>query len=537
MPDLGHEVSFGIFLPNPASRAATVVRLAQLAEDRGLDLIGIQDHPYNPDLLDTWTLLSHLAAATERIRLFPDVICLPLRPAAVLARSAASLDLLSGGRVELGLGAGSFLDPIAGMGAPQLSRGQTVDALREAIGVIRALWTADGPVTVPGKFHYLIDAAPGPRPDHDIGIWVGSHGRRMLELTAQLADGWVPSQAYAGPEETAARGVQLDHLVGDAGRDPADLVRIYNINGRFAPSGNGFLDGPPAMWAEQLAELVLLQGFSAFVLAASGDIISAIGTFAEQVAPDVRERVAAERVVRASTDESSLTEAGESVVVSGVSSHPQSMDGSAGTAERSLERDGSWGVAGGMPVADRPRAQVSPGSDSAAGAPGGRDNHRNLVAIHDHLRSEMLQIMQAVSQVAAGELGPGEARSLISRMTVRQNHWTLGSFCASYCRIVTIHHTVEDAHMFPALEEVEPSLGPVLERLGAEHEVIADVLDRFDWALVDLVREQDGAAVAGQSGAAEIGALATELSNLLLSHLAYEEDELADGLARMPAQI
>ena len=106
MPDLGHELAFGLFLPNPASQAATVVRLAQVAEQQGLDLIGIQDHPYNPDLLDTWTLLSHLAAATTTIRLFPDVACVPLRPPAVLARSVASLDLLTDGRVELGLGAG-----------------------------------------------------------------------------------------------------------------------------------------------------------------------------------------------------------------------------------------------------------------------------------------------------------------------------------------------------------------------------------------------------------------------------------------------
>ena len=545
MPDLGHQVSFGIFLPNPASQAATVVRLAQLAEDQGLDLIGIQDHPYNPDLLDTWTLLSHLAAATERVRLFPDVTCLPLRPAAVLARSAASLDLLSRGRVELGLGAGFFLEPIAGMGAPELTRGQSVDALAEAIGVIRALWNATEPVTLPGKFHHLLGAAPGPRPDHDIGIWVGSYGRRMLELTARLADGWVPSQGDAGPDEVAALTARLDDLVVDAGREPADLVRIYNINGRFAAGGRGFLDGSPADWAEQLTELVLLQGFSGFVLAPSGDIISSIGTFAEQVAPDVRERVARERAGGASgagTDgRAGAGAASESIVVSGLSGVGPAADGPAVIAERPLERDGHWGDAGGLPVTRRPRAPVAQGVDGVHNPggpnPGGRDNHRNLVAIHDHLRSEMVQILQAVSQVSAGELAPGEARSLISRMTVRQNHWTLGSFCASYCRIVTIHHTVEDAHMFPALQELEPSLEPVLERLGAEHEVIADVLDRFDRALVDLVREQDGVGVPGRSGAAEIAVLAAELNDLLLSHLAYEEDELAGGLARMPAPI
>ena len=541
MPDLGHEVSFGVFLPNPASQAATVVRLAQLAEDQGLDLIGIQDHPYNPDLLDTWTLLSHLAAATERVRLFPDVTCLPLRPAAVLARSAASLDLLSRGRVELGLGAGFFLDPIAGMGAPELTRGQTVDALAEAIGVIRALWNATEPVTLPGKFHHLRDAAPGPRPDHDIGIWVGSYGRRMLGLTARLADGWVPSQGYAGPTEVAGLTARLDDLIIDAGREPADLVRIYNINGRFSPGGNGFLDGSPAVWAEQLTELVLLQGFSSFVLAPSGDIISSIGTFAEQVAPDVRERVARERAGGAPDDgpdgPAGAAPPTESVLVSGLSGAGQGADGVSATVERPRERDGNWGDAGGLPVTARPRARSTQGLDAAVPLPGGRDNHRNLVAVHDHLRSEMVQILQAVSQVSAGELAPGEARSLISRMTVRQNHWTLGSFCASYCRIVTIHHTVEDAHMFPALQELEPSLERVLERLGAEHEVIADVLDRFDRALVDLVREQDGTGAPGRSGAAEIAALAAELNDLLLSHLAYEEDELADGLARMPAPI
>ena len=165
VPDLGHELTFGMFLPNPAAQAVGVVQLAELAEQRGLDLIGVQDHPYNPDLLDSWTLLSHLAAATSTIRLFPDVACLPLRPAAVLARSAAGLDLLSGGRVELGLGAGYFLDPIAGMGEPRLSRGDTVDALEEAVRVIRAIWTAQEtdhparPVPPPGR----CGTRPGPR--------------------------------------------------------------------------------------------------------------------------------------------------------------------------------------------------------------------------------------------------------------------------------------------------------------------------------------------------------------------------------------
>jgi alkanesulfonate monooxygenase SsuD/methylene tetrahydromethanopterin reductase-like flavin-dependent oxidoreductase (luciferase family) len=522
MPDLGHELTFGVFLPNPASQAATVVRIAQLAEQSGLDLIGIQDHPYNADLLDTWTLLSHLAAATETIRLFPDVACLPLRPPAVLARSAATLDLLSRGRVELGLGAGYFLDPIAGMGGPRYTAGESVDALEEAITVIRAIWSAPGPVTLPGRFHRLDNAAPGPAPAHDIGIWVGSYKRRMLSLTARLADGWVPSQAYAQPDETAVLNKRIDEMATDAGRRPADIVRVYNVNGRFAPGGRGFLDGPAAQWAEQLAELVLAQGFSSFILSSSGDIIASIGAFAEDVVPDVIERVAAERLGRP-------RKRVESRPVVELADEPDELP----SAPR-VERDGNWGSAGGLPVAARPRATpIETGLAATGSHMLGRDNHRNLVAIHDHLRSELVQIGQAVNQVAAGELQPEAARSLIARMTLRQNHWTLGSFCASYCRIVTIHHAVEDTHMFPNLAGVAPALQPVLDRLEAEHHVIAAVLDRFDRALVDLVREDDGSV--GQAGTGEIGALAVELGDILLSHLAYEEDELAEGLALLPS--
>ena len=539
MPDYGHELAFGVFLPNPVSQAGKVVRLAQLAEQRGLDLIGVQDHPYNPDLLDTWTLLSLLAGATETIRLFPDVACVPLRPPAVLARSAAGLDLLSGGRIELGLGAGYFLDPIAGMGGPRLTRGEAVDALEEAIGVIRALWTSKEPVTLPGRYHHLDLAAPGPSPAHDIGIWVGSYQPRMLSLTASLADGWVPSLGYAAPDRTATLNERIDDLATDVGRRPADILRIYNVNGRFAPSGHGFLDGPPALWAEQLTELALLQGFSTFVMSAPGDISSAIGVFAEEVAPDVRERVRDERFGRARPLEPArpyVTLSGAPDVAEPNVDIPQGDGGSAMGAVP-VERDGSWGDAGGLPVAERPRLiQHRPASSIPATA-AGRDNHRNLVAIHDHLRSELEQILQAAAQVAAGELDPGLARSLINRMTLRQNHWTLGSFCASYCRIVTLHHSIEDARMFPALADVQPGLQPVLDRLEAEHEVIAAVLDRFDRALVDLVRERDATSVPGHSGLLEVAGQATELRDVLRSHLAYEEDQLVEGLALMPGFI
>jgi hypothetical protein len=187
-------------------------------------------------------------------------------------------------------------------------------------------------------------------------------------------------------------------------------------------------------------------------------------------------------------------------------------------------------------VGDRPQA-----ADLAGRPTGNRPgNHRSLVMIHDHLRSELTQIQQAAVEVGAGVLSAEAARDLINRMTMRQNRWTLGSFCAAYCRVVTMHHTIEDTSMFPALAAAAPELDPVLQRLEAEHDVIADVLDRFDRALVLLVveREVDAAAdVPTADGPAEIARLAAELSDLLLSHLAYEEDQLAQGLGLLTGLI
>jgi len=131
MTDYGHDLLFGSFITPGASDPDQVVALAQLSEQAGLDLVTVQDHPYLPAFLDAWTLLSYLAAATTRIRLAPNVINLPLREPAVLARSAASLDLLSGGRVELGLGAGAFWDAIEANGGRRLAPGQAVAALGE----------------------------------------------------------------------------------------------------------------------------------------------------------------------------------------------------------------------------------------------------------------------------------------------------------------------------------------------------------------------------------------------------------------------
>lgn len=111
-----HPIQFGIFITPRNNAPETVVALARRSEELGYDLVTFQDHPYQPAFLDTWTLMSWVAGQTERIHIAANVLNVPLRAPAILARSAASLDLLSGGRLDLALGAGAFWEAIEAMG-------------------------------------------------------------------------------------------------------------------------------------------------------------------------------------------------------------------------------------------------------------------------------------------------------------------------------------------------------------------------------------------------------------------------------------
>ncbi|MEV1329857.1 LLM class flavin-dependent oxidoreductase [Micromonospora costi] len=297
MTDYGHDLLFGAFVTPTAQPVHHAVDLAVAADRAGLDLVTFQDHPYQPRFHDTWTLLSYAAARTEQIHLSGNVLNLPLRQPAVLARSAASLDLLSGGRFELGIGAGGFWDAIEAMGGRRLSPGQAVDALEEAIHVIREVWAADRPggIRVDGTYYRVHGAKRGPAPAHDVKVWIGAYKPRMLRLTGRVADGWLPTLQYlqGGPADLTAMNAHIDEGAAAAGRDPAGVRRLLNIGGRFATSGRALLDGPPEQWAEDLAGLALEYGVSAFILAA--DDPATLELFAAEVAPATRELVAAER--------------------------------------------------------------------------------------------------------------------------------------------------------------------------------------------------------------------------------------------------
>jgi hypothetical protein len=153
-----------------------------------------------------------------------------------------------------------------------------------------------------------------------------------------------------------------------------------------------------------------------------------------------------------------------------------------------------------------------------------RSTAQHLVDVHDHLRAELEEVRSVTELVVQSAMSPGEARSHLHTLTMRQQNWSLGAYCQSYCRLVTGHHSLEDAAMLPHLRRAEPGLGPVVDRLEEEHRVIHGVLEELDRALVRFV--DDPSSGSGLRQAVDL------LTDTLLSHLAYEEHQLVEPLAR-----
>lgn len=289
----GHDLQFGVFVSPIAEPVQHAAELAVVAEAAGLDLITFQDHPYNPQFLDTWTLISYAASVTSRIHLAGNVLNLPLRDPVQLARATASLDRLSGGRIELGIGAGAFWDGVGAMGGRKLTAGQSIEALGEGIELIRELWKADELTSVSADgVHYRVEGiARGPAPAHEIGIWVGAYKPRILRLTGRLADGWLPSLGYLpeGPASLTAMNAEIDAAAIAAGRQPSEVRRMLNISGQFLQQERGLFQGPAETWARQIGELERDYGISTFILAS--DDPQTIALFGTVVAPMAREQV------------------------------------------------------------------------------------------------------------------------------------------------------------------------------------------------------------------------------------------------------
>lgn len=284
----GHPLQFGTFIAPVTTPPDAAVALAHLSEQLGYDLVTFQDHPYQPGHLDTWTLMCWVAGRTERIHISANVLTMPMRHPAVIARASASLDLLSNGRFQLALGAGAFWDAMEAMGATRLTPGESVDALGESIDIIREMWSTErGPVRYLGD-HYRIDGTGrGPEPAHDIPLWVGAARPRMLRLIGEKADGWLPSLGALKPGEFRAANTVIDDAARENGRDPREIRRVVNVSGTLGGARGGFLVGSAADWVEDLLPLVVDDGVGTIIL--MSDDPGTLQRFAEEVAPALRE--------------------------------------------------------------------------------------------------------------------------------------------------------------------------------------------------------------------------------------------------------
>jgi alkanesulfonate monooxygenase SsuD/methylene tetrahydromethanopterin reductase-like flavin-dependent oxidoreductase (luciferase family) len=259
------ELLFGVDIPTSAGPASDPVADARQAEQLGFDFVSANDHPEGPaPTHETWTMLTWIAAATSRIKVASRVLGVPYRPPAMVAKMAATLDHLSGGRLILGLGGGYADNEFKAFGLRVPTPKEKVEGLEEAIRIARGLWSESG-FTFQGEQFHTIAAHLEPKPAHRIPIWVGTYGPRALAVTGRVADGWIPSFDMAPPEQVPEMRDRILSAARELGRRPEDITFAYNIEvqiGARTDSNPGIISGPPEEVVDRLASLIPL-GFTA----------------------------------------------------------------------------------------------------------------------------------------------------------------------------------------------------------------------------------------------------------------------------------
>ncbi|UDY35043.1 LLM class F420-dependent oxidoreductase [Dermatobacter hominis] len=270
---LTHPLVHGPYDPALATGAG-VQALARAAEEAGFDGYGFTDHPAPPrrwldagghDALDPFVALGFVAAATTTIRLVPNVVVLPYRNPFVVAKASATLDVLSGGRFTLSVGAGYLRAEFAALGLDVDERNDRFD---EALEVLRAAWSGDD-VTYEGRSTTAREVAPRPVPTAAprLPIWIGGNGARARRRVAAHGDGWAPFPAPAGLARTA-RTTALDttdalaeaiadlHVrLDEAGRDPAAVDISFGCHAGGDPASDAFDPEAHRAGLEELAAL------------------------------------------------------------------------------------------------------------------------------------------------------------------------------------------------------------------------------------------------------------------------------------------
>jgi F420-dependent oxidoreductase-like protein len=228
---------FGIKLSQGAT-IDTLKSVWRIADESGFDHCWIMDHfaslgpDDTQDIFEAWTMLAGMAALTRRVRIGSAVTGSAYRHPGVLAKMAVTVDHLSGGRLEFGIGAGWVENEYAMLGLPYGTAGDRADRLEETLKIITSLW-GEPTTTFDGKHYHLKDAVAEPKPvqrPHP-PIWIGGMGpKRTLRMVAEYADVWnAPGGEPAAIAE--AFGI-LDRHCADIGRDPARIRRSVQIPAR-----------------------------------------------------------------------------------------------------------------------------------------------------------------------------------------------------------------------------------------------------------------------------------------------------------------
>jgi probable F420-dependent oxidoreductase len=283
------KVSIGVSLSTSAASGSDAARDARHAERLGYDFLTVSDHPSGTHpTFETWTLLSWVAANTERIGLVPNVLGLPYREPAILAKMGESLDRLSGGRLTLGLGAGASDEVMRSLGLRVRSPGRKVRALAEEIEILRGLWREES-VTYQGQEFRLEGARIEPKAQRNIPIWVGAYGPRAVELTGRLADGWSPSLPYASFNRAVELRERLLQAAQEAGRVPDAITCNYNIGIRI---GGKALDERVVGSVEEIVDRLTTfvhAGFTSLSFWPLGEDQEQVTRLAEEIVPRIRE--------------------------------------------------------------------------------------------------------------------------------------------------------------------------------------------------------------------------------------------------------
>jgi alkanesulfonate monooxygenase SsuD/methylene tetrahydromethanopterin reductase-like flavin-dependent oxidoreductase (luciferase family) len=297
-----HKVLFGLGLESGVDQVSEMLGHAHLADDGGLDLVSISDHPYFAERVDAYAALGFVLGATRNIAGAVIMTNLLSRPAPILARTVTGLSTISGGRVVLGIGAGGLWEEIVALGVPRLSPAARIRAAEEAIMVVRALSGGGDPVTFDGEFYQVTELTPAAVPAPP--IWIGALGPKNLAVAGRRADGWIPGHLADWRSALVAESRPIvDEAAASVGRDPADVDTIYNVSGRLTrdplprtrDDDGRWIGGGATQWVEELTFAVLEHDAAAFIyLVAPGDSISdaTLNLWAHEVVPAVREAIA-----------------------------------------------------------------------------------------------------------------------------------------------------------------------------------------------------------------------------------------------------